>query len=460
MLKILGPKYRFCDGLTRRDFIKVGGLAMGGLSLPQILRAESAKGAHQSHKATIMIFLPGGPPHQDMLDLKMQAPREIRGEFHPIKTNVSGIEICELLPQLAKTMDKMAVLRSIFGGFNDHTAFQCFTGHTPPQFDAGPPGGWPTMGSIMSKIQGPAHPAMPPYIGLPLRRWGNPWSEPGFLGMGHAPFEPMAGSDGTQGDTQDKTGVRTGGEGDLVISGIALERLENRKALLAGFDRFRRDFDASGAIEGMDLINQQAFGILTSSRLLDALDVTREDQSVRDRYGKGVSEFEDGGPRLMENFLVARRLVEAGARCVTVAFGRWDWHQNNFSTARRDMPMLDQGVAALVQDLHERNLDKDVSVIVWGEFGRTPMINNNAGRDHWPQVNSALLFGGGMRTGQVIGSTDRLGAEVSDRPIHFQEVLATLYHCLGINTDKTTVSDLAGRPHYLVDHHQPLPELI
>jgi len=460
MLKILGPRYRFCDKQTRRDFIRIGGLAMGGWSLPNILQAEASTGTTRSHKAIIMIFLPGGPPHQDMVDLKPQAPAEIRGEFHPIRTNVPGIEICELLPRLAQQMDKIAVLRSIVGGVNDHTAFQCFTGRKPHKFAPGPPGGWPSIGSVLSKLEGPADQAMPPYMGLPLRRWGDPWNLPGFLGVGHTAFEPMAGPDGTLGATQDKTGVQVGGEGDMVVSGVALDRLQNRKELLTGFDNFRRDVDASGAIAGMDQINEQAFGILTSSRMLDALDVSREDQAVRDRYGKGISAFEDGGPRLMENFLVARRLVEAGARCVTVAFGRWDWHQHNFSQARSDMPLLDQGVAALVQDLHERGLDQDVSVIVWGEFGRMPRINANAGRDHWPAVNSALLFGGGMRTGQVIGATDRLAAEVTDRPVHFQEVLATLYNRLGIDANRTTVADMSGRPHYLVDQYQPIAELI
>jgi len=200
---------------------------------------------------------------------------------------------------------------------------------------------------------------------------------------------------------------------------------------------------------------------LTSSKLLEALDYQREDQKRIERYGKGDPKpHGDAAPMLMEQFLVARRLVEAGVRVVTVAFGFWDYHGNNFRNARRDLPMLDQGVTALVQDLHDRGLDKDVTVIVWGEFGRTPTINKDAGRDHWPRVSCALLAGGGMKTGQVIGSTDRLGGEAADRPVHFQEVFATLYHNMGIDVNKATVTDLSGRPHYLVDGYQPIREVL
>ena len=460
MLKILGPKYRFCDGVSRRGFLQIGGLAMGGLSWPEILRAEHASGVQPSHKSIIMIFLPGGPPHQDMWDMKPDAPSEIRGEFQPIQTNVPGIEICEHLPQLAKTMDKVSVLRSIVGARNDHTAYQCFTGRPMFKFTKPPPGGWPSFGSVVSKIQGPADVAMPPYVGLPLRRWGEPWSIPGYLGVGHTVFEPMAGAHGTEGSLQDRTGVMAGGENDLIASEVSLDRLNDRRALLGGVDNFRREFDASGLIDGMDRIKAQAFGMLSTGRLLEALDVSSEDQSVRDRYGKGIADFNDGGPRLMENFLVARRLVERGARCVTVAFGRWDWHKHNFDRARNDLPLFDQGVAALVHDIHDRGLDKDVSVIVWGEFGRAPKINKEAGRDHWPQVNSALVFGGGMRTGQVIGATDKDAAQVTKRPVHVQEVFATLYNRLGIDASRTKLTDLAGQPHFLVDHVQPIPELI
>jgi hypothetical protein len=214
-------------------------------------------------------------------------------------------------------------------------------------------------------------------------------------------------------------------------------------------------------MEGLDAFNEQAFGMLTSSKLLEALDLQREEKTTIERYGKGDSKpHGDAAPMLMEQFLMARRLVEAGARVVTVAFGFWDYHGNNHKNAKADLPLLDQGVSALVQDLHDRGLDKDVSVIVWGEFGRTPTINKDAGRDHWPKVSCALLAGGGMKTGQILGATDRLGGEPTERPVHFQEVFATLYHNLGIDVSKVTIPDLSGRPQYLVDGYQPIKELV
>ena len=445
MLTILGkPQRPFCDGISRRSFLKIGGLAMGGISLPEILRAESAAGVRNSKKAVIMVYLPGGPAHQDLVDLKPSAPAEVRGEFSPIKTNVPGIEICELLPRLAKVMDKMAIIRSIVGATGDHFSVQCMSGRT---LKDQPPGGWPCMGSVLSKLQGPMHPDMPAFVGLSGKMQFVPWSDPGrpgFLGVAHAPFKP-------EGD----------GKGDMVLNGVNLARLGDRKSLLANFDRFRRDADSSGMMNGVDSFNQQAFGVLTSSRLMQALDISREDPRVRERYGKGdPKERADGGVNMMEYFLMARRLVEAGSRCVTLAFGRWDWHLQTFKESRYDFPMFDQGLSALVQDLYDRGLDKDVSVVVWGEFGRTPQINANAGRDHWPAVSCAMLAGGGMRMGQVIGSTDRLAAQPKDRPVHFQEVFATLYRCLGIDANHVTLPDLAGRPQYLVDHYEPIRELI
>ncbi len=447
MLTIFGkPQQGFCDGVSRRAFLKIGGLALGGISLPQILRAESAAGIRRSHKAIIMIFLPGGPPHQDFFDLKMDAPAEIRGEFHPIKTNVPGIEICEQFPLIAKMMDKLVPIRSIVGASGAHDAFECVTGRRRGRQQ--PPGGWPALGAVLSKLKGPAHPAMPAFVGLSPKMGHMEWADngqPGFLGVAHAPFKP----DGE-------------GKADMVLNGVTLDRLGDRKALLTSFDRFRRDADSTGMMSGLDNFNEQALGVLTSSRLMDALDISKEDPRIRERYGKGdPKNRNDGGPKLMEHFLMARRLVEAGSRCVTLAFSRWDHHGDNFGACRQDMPMLDQGLTALIEDLHNRGLDKDVSVVVWGEFGRTPKINKDAGRDHWPNVSCALLAGGGMRTGQVIGSTDRLGAEAKDRPVHFQEVFATLYHRLGIDVNQVTVADLSGRPQYLVDRgYQPMPELI
>jgi uncharacterized protein (DUF1501 family) len=249
---------------------------------------------------------------------------------------------------------------------------------------------------------------------------------------------------------------------DLTLNGINEERLADRRKLLASMDRLRRDVDSSGLMSGHDAFTQQAIGVLTSSKLAEALDVSKEDAKTRARYGQGFTEnYGDGAPRNLEHFLMARRLVEAGARCVTLNFGRWDFHSNNFSEFKNTHgPLFDQGMSALVEDLAERGLDKDVSVVAWGEFGRTPIINKDAGRDHWPQVGGALLAGGGMKMGQVIGATDRLGGEPTERPVHFGEVLATLYHQLGLDPNQMTVTDPTGRPHYLVDGYEPMRELI
>ena len=448
MLSILGAPGQYCDGLTRRNFLQIGGLALGGITLPQLLQAEATSGltsSRRSHKAVIMIFLPGGPPHQDMWDLKPDAPREIRGEFKPISTNVSGIEICEHFPRLAQMAHRVAFIRSIVGADGDHYSHQCFTGRTRRNM---PAGGWPAMGAVLSKLEGAVDPAVPTFVGLSPPMGHTPWADagpPGFLGIAHAPFKPA-------GD----------GKGDMVLQGISLDRLNDRRTLLAGFDRFRRDVDSSGLMSGMDSFHQQAYGVLTSSRLIEALDLEREDVRIRDQYGRGVNKNrDDGGPRSTDNFLLARRLVEAGARCVTLAFSRWDWHGNNFGQGREDMPLLDQGLSALINDLHQRGMDQDVSVVVWGEFGRTPQVNKDAGRDHWPKVSCALLACGGLRTGQVIGSTDRLAGEAKDRPVHFQEVFATLYHSLGLDVSKVTVRDISGRPQFLVDEGRtPMKELV
>lgn len=305
------------------------------------------------------------------------------------------------------------------------------------------------MGSFLNKVQGSADPSMPGFVGLAPKMGHVPWSDngvAGFLGAACAPFEINKG----------------GGKDDMILNGVTLDRLADRRALLSGLDQFRRDVDSSGNLSGLDAYNQQAFGILTSSRLVEALDYRREDPRVIEAYGKGdPKNRDDGAPKLMEHFLVARRLVEAGARCVTLAFSRWDHHGDNFGALRQDLPLLDRGLSALIQDLHDRGLDKDVSVVVWGEFGRTPTINKDGGRDHWPRVSFALLAGGGMRHGQVIGATDRLGGEASERPVGFGEVHATLYQNLGIDVNKVTVTDLTGRPQFLVEPGiQPIRELV
>ncbi len=248
----------------------------------------------------------------------------------------------------------------------------------------------------------------------------------------------------------------------MKLQGIDTSRLDNRKALLTSVDSLRRDIDASGTLQGLDTLTQQAFDILTSTSLADALDISNEPAAVRERYGKGdPKRYGDGAPRNLEHFLMARRLVEAGCRVVTLNFGRWDFHSNNFNGMKdTHLPQFDQGLSALIEDLHNRGMADDVAVVAWGEFGRTPRINKDAGRDHWPQVGGGLLAGGGFRTGQVIGATDRLGGEIAGRPVHFSEVIATLYRHLGIDPDALKLNDLTGRPQYLLEKTTPMPELV
>ena len=300
-------------------------------------------------------------------------------------------------------MDKLVPIRTIVGATGDHYSFQCLTGRSHRRQ---PPGGWPDTRPVIAKVQGSTSPAMPPYVGLSPRMQHVPYNsgKPGFLGPAFAPFQP-------NGDGKD----------DLILQGITLERLDDRKSLVRAFDHFNRTADASGMMDGLDAFQQQAFGVLTSSKLSAALDLEQEPRALRDRYGYGTPKHQgDGAPRLLQQFLMARRLVEAGVRCVTLSYSFWDFHGQNFAGAKGDLPLLDQGVSALVEDLHQRGLDKDVSVVVWGEFGRTPKINQNAGRDHWPAVSCALLAGGGMRTGQAIGTTDSHAAEAKTRPFNLK----------------------------------------
>jgi hypothetical protein len=450
MLTIFGRERSggYCDGISRRDFIKVGGLSIGSacLSLADIYRTQ-AKGASPgrfSHKAVINVFLPGGPPHQDLWEIKTDAPAEIRGEFKPIDTKVPGIQICEVFPRLASLMDRAAVIRSVVGNDGRHDLFQCNTGWTQESLQG--VGGRPSLGAALSRLQGVVDPAVPPFVGLAARTQHVPWSDAGqsgFLGSAFGPFKPDSPSMANM-----KLRVTTG-------------QLSDRRRLLTSFDKLRREWDATGSVTGVDAATQLAFDVLTSSKLVEALDLSREDPRVRDRYGTGQPfKFQyDGAPTVNEHLLIARRLVEAGVRCVTLSYGRWDSHGDNFNLVRDHGSKLDQCLSALVEDLEVRGMLQDVTVVAWGEFGRTPRINNSAGRDHWPQVSCAWIAGGGIRGGQAVGATNRLGEYAKDRPVHVQEVLATLYHNLGVDPTRTTIMDPTGRPQYLVER-SPITELI
>src|SRR5262245_23484556 len=447
MLTILGRPQRLCDGVSRRSFLKIGAFAFGAyhLNLAQIARAETMSGRSHSHKAVINIFLGGGPPHQDMWDLKPDAPKEIRGEFKPIATKVAGIQIGETFPKIAGIADKCVFVRSVVGARGGHDAIQCNSGW--PQDSLRAMGGRPAVGAVVSRLQGAVDPSVPPFVGLAARTQHAPWGDPGtvgFLGPSYGPFKP-------DGD----------GIADMKINGLNRDQLGNRKRLLTSFDNLRRDIDNSGNIKGMDAATERALSVLTSSRLLDALDVSKESDKVRARYGDGKPyKYQyDGAPTVNDQLLIARRLVEAGVRCVTLSYGRWDSHGKNFDLVRDHGSKLDQGFSALIEDLDARGMLNDVTVIAWGEFGRTPRINKDAGRDHWPQVSCALMAGGGMRTGQVIGATNRLGEFATSRPVTFNEIVATIYRNLGLDPMTNFVNDPTGRPQHLTEQ-SPMRELV
>ncbi|MDA0831698.1 MAG: DUF1501 domain-containing protein [Planctomycetota bacterium] len=421
MLTIFGKHRQFCDGVSRRDFLAIGGL--GALTLPRLLQAGEAS---KRHKSVINVWLPGGPSHMDTYDPKPEAPAEYRGEFKAISSNVPGMDFCEHLPRHAAIADQLVLVRAVVGAVLEHAPALLMSGYGEAAGRA--QGGRPGVGAILSKIEGPADPRVPPYVSLMGNR---PGLDAGYVGSAHDPFTP----DGP------------GMQNLSLNNSISLDRLDNRRALLSGFDNFRNEADRSGLMSGMDAFAARAFEMIVSPKTRDALDINREDPRTRERYGDATQ------------FLTARRLVEAGVRCVTLAIGGWDTHGNNFGHLRGQLPSVDRAIATLIDDLRLRGLDQDCSVVVWGEFGRTPRVNANAGRDHWEPVMSALVAGGGLKMGQVIGSTNARGEVAQDRPITVQQVLATLYHGLGVDP-ATTLTNASGRPMYLLDDREPISELI
>ncbi len=442
MLTIPSGKSRFCDGLTRRSFLQAGALAMGGLTLPSLLQAEASaeRGASRSQKAVIMVYLSGGLSHHDTFDMKPDAPAEIRGEFNPIATNVNGIRISEYLPRLAGMMDKLAIVRGITGLRDEHSSFHTMTGYG---MDITRRENKPNVCSVISRVLGRTAPIIPAYVDLFPTMQHRPYNipGPGFVGPAHA---------GAKVENEQISLMRLGE--------ISHSDLNGRRNLLDSVEQMRRTLD-SGALDRMDVSYRQAFEVLTSSRLVDALDLNRESRGVRATYGYGSSRHQgDGAPLWNDQLLMARRLVEAGVRCVSVAYGFWDTHGGNFRHLRSNLPIVDQGVSALIQDIHQRGLADDVSVIVWGEFGRTPTINRDAGRDHWAPVNTVLMAGGGMPTGLMLGATDRIGAYAT-QPTHYRNILATVYHNLGIDPH-TIVRDVLDRPATIMpEDARPVREL-
>ncbi|RIK74191.1 MAG: DUF1501 domain-containing protein [Planctomycetota bacterium] len=424
MLTFFGRQQQYCDGVSRRDFLRVGALAVGGLTMADVLRLQ-AEGASAGQspargKSVIMIYLPGGPPHMDMYDMKPMAAREFRGELNPINTNVPGVEICELMPRQAKIMDKLAILRGV-KFVDEHSAHMVMTGY-PDRVRR------PCFGSMVSYRQGRQN-GLPPYVSLMNNKDAE---DPEYCGAAHRPFVPSG----------------PGLDNLSLTSGVSLDRLDNRKELLKNLDTIRREVDYRGAMTGVDAFTVRALDMITTKEAREAFDVEKEPRDVQQRYG-----------RENRDFLRARRLVEAGVSVVTLATGGWDTHGDNFNSMRKQLPRLDQGIHALVTDLHERGLDKDVAVVMWGEFGRTPRVNSGAGRDHWAPAGFALMAGGGMKMGQAIGETDARGERPIGRGITPSNVLATLYRHMGIDT-QATLPDHNGRPMYVLEDREVVAELV
>jgi len=457
--------------LSRRGFLTAGAAGIAGLSLVDLLRAEEALGIRGSRKAVINIHLDGGPPQMDMIDPKPEAPAELRGPFRPIETTLPGVRITELMPRTAKLAERFAFIRSLVGADSRHDAFQCQSGFRTAELSS--IGGQPAMGCVLTKLLGSAKDPVPTFVdlmqGRPLVRNS---ARTGYLGPSFRAFRPDLSKmfprelePAMKGELQ-RLGANH--QTSLVLSeDLTSDRLSTRLGLLERFDRLRREVDASGMMDAVDRFHQQAVGILTSGSFAEALDISREDPVIVERYtpppskvaGRGGSKHSEDH-RSARKLLLARRLVEAGARCVSVSFSDFDTHSRNFPRMRHLVPIVDHAICALVTDLEQRGLLDDVSIVIWGEFGRTPKVNGSGGRDHWPQVGMAMLAGGGMRTGQVVGETDRIAATATERPVRYAEIFATLYHNLGIDSNSTTILDPTGRPQYLVDGARPISELI
>jgi hypothetical protein len=441
MLNVFGPGYRCCDGVTRRGFLRVGFLGIAGLSLADHLRLKARaaeQGKSKPDTAVILIWLGGGPSHIDMYDLKPDAPVEFRGEFREMNTNVSGIRISEHLPHESTIMDKMSIVRSVAHTNAGHGmgSHWMLTGYVPTVEINDNHN--PSCGSVVAKMRGANAPRLPSYVCLP-----NPpqSANAAYLGVPYNPFYP--GSDPSNSDFQVRN-LR-------LTNNVDLERFRNRRELLAEIDNLRRDVDTQGTAEGLDQFYRDAFEIVTSADTRRAFNIQAEDTKLRDRYGR-----DSWG----QSALLARRLVEAGVTYVTVNMGGWDTHSNNFNSLKTSLlPRYDRALSALVEDIYDRGLDKKVLVMTYGEFGRTPRINKDSGRDHWPGAMSVVFAGGGLKMGQVIGSTDPKAEYPKTRACGPQDALATMYHVLGIDY-RHEFYDAAQRPIPILNEGNPIEELI
>jgi hypothetical protein len=442
MLRITGESYGTCDGATRRGFLQAGVLGLGGLTMGEVLRARAAKAAATGTPAkdtsVILIWKGGGPSHIDMWDPKPEAPAEFRGEFKTIPTALTGVQFTEHLPLSARIADKFALVRSLTHPDAGHESAShwLLTGYKPtndiPAQEA------PSYGSITARVRGPRRPGLPAYIAVPEAPRS---SHAGYLGVAYNPFS--VGGD----PNADRFSVR-----NLSLpNGIDMGRLEKRRSLLSALDTVRRESDKTGLMDGLDAFSRKAFEMITGPAARKAFDLASEDAKTRELYGRN---------RLGQSLLLARRLVEAGVTFVTVNAGGWDTHGNNFEALKKQkLPDFDRAWSALVQDMSARGLLADTLVLVWGEFGRTPRINSNAGRDHWPNAMSAVLAGGGLRMGQVIGSSDAKAEYAKDRPLTPDDVLSTMYHVLGIDQNEEFLNE-ARRPLKILNGGEPIRELV
>ena len=442
MLELIGRGYRTCDGVTRRNFLKVGSLGIGGLSLANLLRARASAaqgGSVAKCKSVILIWQAGGPSHLDMYDLKPDAPAEFRGEFKPIATNVPGIDISEHLPHQAKIMDKLAIVRSAYHTNAGHgMGSQWMLTGWQPTIEVND-NIYPCIGSVVAKMRGPNDPGLPAYVNLP--RQFN-FSKAAYLGASFNPFSP------DNDPNQDGFQVR-----NLKLPGrVDVSRLDRREGLLKKLDTLRRDIDTKGDIDGLDKFYRDALEMVTNDKAQRAFNIQAEDPKLRDLYGRHD---------LGQSCLLARRLVEAGVTFVAIqAGGGWDTHGDNFKQLKDNLlPKFDRAVASLVTDLYDRGLQNDVLVMACGEFGRTPRINPGAGRDHWPGAMSVLYAGGGLRMGQAIGETNDKAEFPTTKAYTPGCVLSTMYHTLGINHHHAFY-DQANRPLPILNEGEPIRELV
>lgn len=438
--------------LSRRGLLQLGALGATGLSLSELLASESLAKQGAGQKNVILLWMRGGPSHIDMWDPKPEAPAEFRGEFGTMPTNVSGIQLTDMLPQSARVMDKWSIVRSLHHEDAGHSTGDqiCFTGYGPgrnPDENV-----HPSIGSVVSEQLGRLSPELPSYVMVPRQ---VPGTGSGYLGVAHQPFE---------------TGADPASTGPFKVQnfqladGLSINRLDDRKQLLAGLDRLKSTVDASGRMEGLNSFSQRAWEMIASPAAQKAFDLDSEPDAVRQRYGfspafdPGASD-RCGAPAWSQRILLARRLVEAGVRLVTVDLRWWDTHVQGFDSLRRGfLPRFDQAYSALIEDLHDRGLLESTLVVAWGEFGRTPRVNKDAGRDHYPNVFSAALAGGKVKGGRVLGSSDSKGAFPKDNPKSPQDVLATMYDHLGVDISKHYLNS-TGRPIRTLPHGEPLKEL-